>query len=134
MIESTQPADVTIVMPAFNENATILQSLDRVLSQPFVREVIVVDDGSTDGTRDLLAEIADDRVRVELHPHNRGKGAALRTGIALATSDFVAVQDADLEYYPADLVPLLGPLRDGRADVVYGSRFSGSSANRPFHR
>ena len=123
-------ADVSIIMPAFNEAGTIHVAMHRVLEQPFVRELIVVDDGSSDGTCNLAREIDDPRVRVEVHAVNQGKGAALRTGIALATSRFVAIQDADLEYDPADLAGLLAPLRDGRADVVYGSRFSGSGEHR----
>ncbi len=124
------PADVTVVMPAFNEQTTIAASIARVLEQGFVRELIVVDDGSRDGTREVLSTLADPRVVVIEHERNQGKGAALRTGISRATSDFVAIQDADLEYDPADLGLLLGPLRDGRADVVYGSRFAGSSEHR----
>lgn len=124
------PPDVTVVMPAYNEKATIEAAMARVLEQEFVRELIVVDDGSTDGTRDLLGAQTDPRVVVIHHSVNQGKGAALRTGIARASSDFVAIQDADLEYDPADLKVLLGPLRDGRADVVYGSRFAGSSEHR----
>jgi glycosyltransferase involved in cell wall biosynthesis len=123
-------ADVSIVMPAFNESATIQAAMTRVLEQAFVRELIVVDDGSADGTSDLARQVDDPRVRVEVHAVNQGKGAALRTGIACATSRFVAIQDADLEYDPADLAGLLGPLRDGRADVVYGSRFMGSAEHR----
>jgi len=122
--------DLCVVMPAFNEERTITESVARVLTQPFVQEVIAVDDGSADRTLDLLRQIEDPRVRVLAHPVNRGKGAALRTGFAAATSPYVAVQDADLEYDPADLGMLLGPLRDGRADVVYGSRFSGSREHR----
>ena len=124
------PADVTVVMPAYNEESTIAESMSRVLQQPFVRELIVVDDGSQDRTRILVETIDDPRVRFAQHARNQGKGAALRTGVAMATSDFVAIQDADLEYDPADLAGLLGPLRDGRADVVYGSRFAGSSEHR----
>jgi glycosyltransferase involved in cell wall biosynthesis len=122
--------DLCVVMPAFNEERTITESVARVLAQPFVQEVIVVDDGSADRTLDLLRQIEDPRVLVLAHPVNRGKGAALRTGFAAATSQYVAIQDADLEYDPADLGMLLGPLRDGRADVVYGSRFSGSREHR----
>jgi len=124
------PADVTVVMPAYNEELTIAESMARVLEQPFVRELIVVDDGSKDRTRAIVDAYEDPRLRFEKHAVNKGKGAALRTGIAMATSNFVAIQDADLEYDPADLAGLLGPLRDGRADVVYGSRFAGSSEHR----
>lgn len=127
---TVERGDVSIVMPAFNEEATILASIARVLEQPFVHELVVVDDGSSDGTRALLQTLDDPRVRVVEHARNQGKGAALRTGIALAEGRFVAIQDADLEYDPADLSLLLGPLRDGRADVVYGSRFSGSGEHR----
>ncbi len=130
MREQVNASDVTVVMPAYNEEASIAEAIARVLEQPFVRELVVVDDGSTDGTREILATLSDDRLRVVEHERNQGKGAALRTGIALATSRFVAIQDADLEYDPADLLGLLGPLRDGRADVVYGSRFSGSGEHR----
>jgi glycosyltransferase involved in cell wall biosynthesis len=122
--------DLSIVMPAYNEVGSIEQSIHRVLEQPFVKEVIVVDDGSVDGTLDRIQRINDPRIKVLAHGINRGKGASLRTGFAVATGPFVAVQDADLEYDPADLLRLLGPLRDGRADVVYGSRFIGSSEHR----
>jgi len=101
-----------------------------VLQRPEVGELVIVDDGSVDGTRDVLAELADDRVRVVLQPRNMGKGAALRTGFAEATLDFVIVQDADLEYDPAEYPKVIVPLVDGRADVVYGSRFAGGDAHR----
>ena len=123
-------ACLALVMPAYNEVSTIEAALVRVLAQPFVQEVIIVDDGSTDGTREILAGIDDPRVNVVLHDVNRGKGAALRTGFAHATAEFVGVQDADLEYDPADLARLLAPLRDGRADVVYGSRFASGDEHR----
>lgn len=122
--------DLSVVIPAYNEERTIVESVHRVLTQSFVREVIAVDDGSTDGTLGRLRSIDDARLRVLAHGVNRGKGAALRTGFAASTGPFVAVQDADLEYDPADLEKLLVPLRDGRADVVYGSRFSGSREHR----
>jgi glycosyltransferase involved in cell wall biosynthesis len=122
--------DLSVIMPAFNEQATIAHSIGRVLAQPYVREVIVVDDGSTDATLECLRALDDPRIRVIEHRVNRGKGAALRTGFGEALGPFVAVQDADLEYDPADLAKLLGPLRDGRADVVFGSRFIGSSEHR----
>jgi glycosyltransferase involved in cell wall biosynthesis len=105
-------------------------ALERVLAQPFVCEVIIVDDGSTDGTRDVLEAIDDPRVRVIFHETNQGKGAALHTGFRHATADFVGVQDADLEYDPADLARLLKPLVEGRADVVYGSRFASGDEHR----
>lgn len=117
-------------MPAFNEEATILESIRRVLEQPCVGELIVVNDASTDGTSALLQMITDPRVRVLTHPVNRGKGAALRTGIGQAVCDYVGIQDADLEYDPADLPRLLVPLDEGRADVVYGSRFMSGEARR----
>ncbi len=121
---------LTVVVPCFNERATVLDLLERVSSSPWVAEIVVVDDGSTDGTRDLLAGVTDSRVRVELHEHNRGKGAALRTGFSLATAEFVVVQDADLEYDPAEFGDLIGPLIDDRADVVYGSRFLSGRPHR----
>ena len=127
---SNAPADVTTVMPVFNEEKRVATAIARVLAQNFVREVIVVDDGSRDRSREILGTLTDPRLQVILQPVNRGKGAALRTGFAAATSDFVAVHDADLEYDPADIQRLLPPLRDGRADVVYGSRFIGSGEHR----
>lgn len=123
-------ADVSVVMPAFNEAERIAIAMERVLAQDFVQELIVVDDGSADKTADIAESIIDDRVRVIRQPVNRGKGAALRTGFAAAHADFVAVHDADLEYNPAEISRLLPPLRDGRADVVYGSRFIGSDEHR----
>ncbi len=123
-------ADVSVVMPAFNESERIVTAMHRVLAQDFVQELIVVDDGSRDGTADLAGSVEDDRVRLIRQPVNRGKGAALRTGFAAAQGPFVAVHDADLEYEPADIERLLPALRDGRADVVYGSRFIGSNEHR----
>ena len=123
-------ADVSVVMPAFNESERIVSAMQRVLAQDFVHELIVVDDGSRDGTADLAGSVEDERVRLICQPVNRGKGAALRTGFATAQASFVAVHDADLEYDPADIGRLLAPLRDGRADVVYGSRFIGGDEHR----
>lgn len=123
-------ADLSVVMPAFNEEATIEFAVQRVLAQSFVRELIVVDDGSSDATVEILSRIDDPRLRVISQGVNRGKGMALRTGFPIASGPFVAIQDADLEYDPADLERLLRPLRDGRADVVYGSRFIGSDDHR----
>lgn len=117
-------------MPCYNEVATIETCLAAVLEQELVGEVIIVDDGSTDGTREILADITNDRVRVLLQPHNQGKGAALRTGFAAATLPYVIVQDADLEYDPTEFSKVVGPLVTGDADVVYGSRFAGGEAHR----
>lgn len=118
---------VSVVIPAYNEAATIEKLLVRVASVAVGKEVIVVDDGSTDGTRELMGALEERGLidRLLMHERNRGKGAALRTGFAHATGDVVIVQDADLEYDPGAIPTLLGPILDGRADAVYGSRFMG---------
>jgi glycosyltransferase involved in cell wall biosynthesis len=118
---------LSVVIPAYNEVHTVERLLRRVREVPLDVEVIVVDDGSTDGTRALLARIEDDGLidTLVLHETNRGKGAALRTGFARATGDVVVVQDADLEYDPLELPRLLEPILNGQADAVYGSRFLG---------
>jgi glycosyltransferase involved in cell wall biosynthesis len=123
---------LSIVIPCYNEVATLRTLVDRVRAAPVAdKEIIIVDDCSTDGTIDLLrSEIAGLVDRVLFHPVNRGKGAALRTGFAAATGDAVVVQDADLEYDPAEYPKLLQPILDGRADVVFGSRFAGGEAHR----
>ena len=121
---------LSLVMPAFNEEATIATALERCLAEPFVLEVIVVDDGSTDKTVAILESIDDPRIRVIQHPQNQGKGAAIRTGVQAATGDYVGIQDADLEYDPADLAKLLVPLDQGLADAVYGSRFMSNDYHR----
>jgi glycosyltransferase involved in cell wall biosynthesis len=117
-------------MPCFHEHATLKAVIERVLASPWVAELVVVDDGSTDGSLEEARSIADGRVRVLAQPVNRGKGAALRRGFAEATHSFVVVQDADLEYDPAEYGDLLRPLLDDRADVVYGSRFQGGRPHR----
>jgi len=123
---------LSVVMPAFNEQATIAEILERVLASPWTAEVVVVDDGSTDSTVDIVSKVlaADDRVRLVSQPFNQGKGAALRRGFAEATADVVVVQDADLEYDPAEYGQLLQPIVDGRAEVVYGSRFVSGRPHR----
>ncbi len=117
-------------MPAFNEQLTIESVVRRALDHPLVGEVLVVDDASTDKTPDVLAEIDHPRLTVLRHPFNMGKGAGLRHAFAEVTMPYVVVQDADLEYDPSDYDTLLEPLLDGRADVVYGSRFAGGSSRR----
>ena len=121
---------LSVVIPCYNERATISTVVGHVLASPWTAEVIVVDDGSTDGTRDILAELSDPRMRVHLQPYNQGKGAALRRGFAEAKAAYVIVQDADLEYDPAEYGALIQPLDDGLADVVYGSRFISSRPHR----
>ncbi|HWL16614.1 MAG TPA: glycosyltransferase family 2 protein [Opitutus sp.] len=123
---------LSIVIPCYNEAGTIRSIVERVRAAPVAdKEIIVVDDCSRDGTRDLLRlQIAPLVDRIIYHDTNQGKGAALRTGFAAATGDAVIVQDADLEYDPQEYPKLLKPLVDGRADVVFGSRFSGGEAHR----
>lgn len=122
---------LSVVIPVFNEATTIEAVVARVASVAIDKEIIAVDDGSTDGTREVLQRLADDgRLRLQLHDRNRGKGAALATGFALARGDIVIVQDADLEYDPNEYAKVIGPIVDGRADVVYGSRFVGSGSHR----
>ena len=117
---------VSVVIPAYNESATVERLLRRVREVPLNLEVIVVDDGSTDGTRDLLTELEGELIdHLVFHEKNAGKGAALRTGFRRATGDVVVVQDADLEYDPYEFPILLEPILSGRADAVYGSRFLG---------
>jgi glycosyltransferase involved in cell wall biosynthesis len=116
---------ISVVIPVYNEIATIGTVLDRVLNCGFDAEVIVVDDASTDGTRGFLMSLRDTRVTVLLQSKNQGKGAALRLGFACASNPYIFVQDADFEYDPQDYHLMIVPLLDGRADLVYGSRFLG---------
>jgi len=117
---------LSIIIPVYNEAKTLLTLISRVEAIDYEKEIILIDDCSTDGTRDLLQKYSErEGFKVLLHKKNRGKGAALRTGFAESTGDIIIIQDADLEYDPKEYGVLLGPILDGRADVVYGSRFLG---------
>ncbi|MBI1369239.1 MAG: glycosyltransferase [Planctomycetes bacterium] len=123
---------LSVVMPVYNEAATIRRVVERVRAVGLDMELIIVDDGSTDGTRDELAKIAAEMtdLRVIYHDHNKGKGAALATGFKHATGELVIIQDADMEYDPAEYPELIKPIVDGNADVVFGSRFISSHPHR----
>jgi len=132
---------VSIVIPVYNEAPTLREAIQRVAAVDLDKEIVIVDDGSTDGSREMLVDLREkgleawlprpasrknqNEVRVHLQPQNRGKGAALREGFALTTGNIVVIQDADLEYDPRDILPLIQPIVDGDADVVFGSRFTG---------
>jgi glycosyltransferase involved in cell wall biosynthesis len=124
---------LSVVVPVFNERNTVVEVLRRMrsveLPDGVEREIIVVDDGSNDGTRDVLKQLGDSTVRVVLHERNQGKGAAVRTGFSHATGEYILIQDADLEYDPEDWPKLLNPVIRGKARVVYGSRFTGERRN-----
>ena len=125
---------LTVIVPVYNERNTVAESVRRAraVELPMDREIIVVDDGSTDGTVPVLRTLEDSTFHVLFHEQNRGKGAAIRTGLARATGDLVIIHDADLEYDPEDWLKLLAPVLKGKARVVYGSRFTGERRNMLF--
>ncbi len=122
---------LSVIVPVFNERNTVVEIMRRMraVDLPIEREIIVVDDGSSDGTQQVLAQLGDSTVKIVKHPANRGKGAAIRTGLEHVTGDLVLIQDADLEYDPEDWPKLLAPIFSGKATVVYGSRFTGERRN-----
>jgi glycosyltransferase involved in cell wall biosynthesis len=132
-MSSSEPLKVSFLIPVYNEARTIAELIDRVSALQFEKELIVIDDGSTDGTTEILRQATAGRADVRLiHQPNRGKGAALRAGIPHVTGEIVVFQDADLEYDPGDVPLLIEPIRQGRADVVYGSRLSGGRPQRAY--
>jgi len=132
--ESARYRKLSVIVPVFDERNTVVEIVRRMraVELPVDLEIVIVDDGSTDGTGDVLRQLADSTVRVVLHEHNKGKGAAIRTGLEKVTGDLVLIQDADLEYDPEDWPKLLAPVLRGKAQVVYGSRFTGERRNMLF--
>jgi glycosyltransferase involved in cell wall biosynthesis len=130
--ENLQRTDFTlsILIPVFNECNTVQKAIDAVLSVPYKKEIIIIDDGSTDGTREIIRAIDHPEIITIFHEKNSGKGRAIQTGFANATGDIILIQDADLEYDPSEYTALLKPILMGKADVVYGSRFTGHGAHR----
>ena len=133
-VEAPEYHKLSVIVPVYDERNTLQEIVRRMraVELPVDLEVVIVDDGSTDGTRKILPQLEDSTVRVLLHPENRGKGAAIRTGLEAVTGDLVLIQDADLEYDPEDWPRLLHPVLRGKATVVYGSRFTGERRNMLF--
>jgi len=123
---------LSVVMPVYNEKATVLSIIDKVLKVDIVKELVIVDDASRDGTKELLKNLKDERVKVFYHEANQGKGAALRTGFQHISGEVAVIQDADLEYDPSEFAEMIKPIKDGVADVVYGSRLSGGKPQRVY--
>ncbi|MCM8816741.1 MAG: glycosyltransferase family 2 protein [Candidatus Omnitrophica bacterium] len=125
---------LSIIIPVYNEKSTIKSLVDKVLDVPLEKEIIIVDDGSTDGTRDILKKLAEEKnnIKVLFQPQNKGKGYAIRKAIPEITGDVVVIQDADLEYDPMDFLKLLKLIEEGKADVVYGSRILGKNPKSSF--
>lgn len=124
--------NLSIIMPVYNEKSTLPEIIKRVESLPIEKEIIIVDDGSTDGSSEILKRLSPERATVIFQQVNRGKGAAVRAALERARSDVIVIQDADLEYDPQDIPRLLKPILEGKADVVYGSRFTGEHKNMFF--
>lgn len=135
--EASRYRKLSVVVPAYDERNTIVEVVRRMravdLPGALDLEIVIVDDGSSDGTRDVLPQLGDSTVRVVYHDENRGKGAAVRSGFANVTGDLVLIQDADLEYDPEDWPLLINPILRGKAEVVYGSRFTGERRNMLFY-
>ena len=121
---------LSVIVPCYNEKLTLPIILEKILASPIEKEIIIVDDYSTDGTKDILKNIKDPEIKVFYHSKNEGKGSALRTGFANAKGDICLIQDADLEYDPSDYPKLIEPILEDKADVVYGSRFQGGGPHR----
>ncbi len=131
MSSNTTKPQLSVIIPCFNELATIANLISKVRQAPVdSKEIIIVDDGSHDGTREILSSLEHEEVKVILHERNQGKGAALTTGFAAANGEICIVQDADLEYDPNEYPLLIGPIIEGKADVVFGSRFQGAAPHR----
>jgi len=124
---------LSVIMPVFNEKNTIGEILNRVQAVPLNKEIIIIDDGSTDGTRQIIKDLKGENLKIIFHERNQGKGVAIRTGLGAATGEIVIIQDADLEYDPMDYLKLVPIIQSGEAQVVYGSRILGSN-KRSYHR